>query len=424
MTLEVIPQFSSGVVSEPRSGRSYVDVNFSFDVSLDGNPATGVSLSRRSFVVRLQNPASLIDCAVQEALLRLDLSGFVLEMKVQVAFAGNVGGGGDLYRYRIIQMESHNRVALEQLIPLLMSGVLPQLDDLLRGQDAETPKSNSATTKPRVRKPLVMIANVLSFGILIGLPAAVGMSYYASMTTIESTRATLTTQQFDLVSPSDGLIVDVLAHHGEVVRRDQPLVTIRNTDIDASIAASTARISYLDATLNDAVDRNSPQTHDPQIVLSGLGTGPTNDKEVQRARDYEFALLSANLARRAGLQILSPCDCMVIWSSNPGGGAKSGDRVITLARTDANDIAVSALVPLSRALDVHAGQRASIRIPGSMTKWGATVQSVHQNVGRPPQAGADAGMLDSGDQVAVVLRPDDALDLALLGSPLQVAIHR
>jgi hypothetical protein len=408
---EIVP---SGVVSEARAARDYVDLHFPFEARIGGIACEGVAFSRRSVTLREPAGAPPLPSGPQPAVLRFRLSGFVLELEFLAEPATGAPVPAGLRRYRIARIGPQNQTALARLIRFLMTGVVPGPEDIAAEEDDETPLAAvPPTAPPPLRRGWLVLSLAASLAVIAAALVGGSLLVHRELTTLHSDRAVLTAPRIDLVSAVSGRVAQVAAAPGGTIARDQAAVTMTNAEIAADLASGTARVAYYDAILADAA-RGAGQGQ-------GRAAAP-EDPALRRERDYAMALLLASRQRATSLQVFSPCTCLVLWAADAGQPVRPGDRLMTLVRTG-DALTVEVQVPVRDALGLRAGRKADLVPPGPGRPFRATLRAILSGPPDGPVAGRPATRAD-GTMATLVFIPDTAPELSLLGVPLKAEIQR
>lgn len=395
------------VVHEARNSRDYVDLRFPFMARIGNIDYEGITFSRNSIVVQVGDFARPVE--ELPALLRLRMSGFTLELEF-VAICKSVAEGKA--RFKIARIDPSNQAVLARLIRMLMIGIVPSVDDLALPEDEETPLVQSAKHDDP-RWPLAAAAFMCIALLFAG--AYFGMhTLYGRIMTVQSDQAVLVARQIDLTSTVGGIVAQIAVGPDGQVIRDNRIVMLNNSDIEAELSASEARLAYFNARLfdghsNTAFDEAMDYSvSDPQI----------EERTLRRERDYAAALLQAARLRATALSIYSPCDCFVLWSLEPGMVVTPGDRLMTLFRPE-DKLTVEVKVPVAEAFKLEPGLRATLAYPGIPEQFGATLTEVRLV---SPESRGD--FRSTARFATLILTPDVPPDPARLGVALRAVIYR
>lgn len=395
------------VALEARSSRDYVELCFPFIARIDGIDCEGLKLSRNSIVVKVENPPQ--PSAETPVILRLRLSGFALELEF---FAICSGIEGEIARFRISRIDPSNQAVLVRLIRMLMIGIVPNVDDLALPEDEETPLIEPGM-KNGARWPLATVA-FLCMAIVMSGAFLGATTVYDRLMTVKSDKAVLVAQQVDLTSTVRGEVVQVVVGPDGRVGRDDRVAALKNTDIEADLNASEARFAYLSERLSDI---QSKRAYDDTTDRSSSDI-PTDERNLRRERDYAAALLQTARLRATALSIYAPCDCVVLWSVEPGAVVTPGERLMTLMRPE-DKLTVEVKVPVDEAFKLEPGLRATFAYPGKLEGFDATLTEV-----RLISPEAQGAYRSSAQFATLILTPDVPPDPSRLGQTVRAKIYR
>lgn len=395
------------VALEARSSRDYVELRFPFTARIDGIDCEGLKFSRTSIVVKVESPPQ--PSTETPVILRLRLSGFMLELEFFAIFSGIEG---EIARFRINRIDPSNQAVLVRLIRMLMIGIIPNVDDLALPEDEETPliQTRKKNDSPW---PLAAVA-ILCMAILISGAFLGTTTVYDRLMTVKSDQAVLVAQHIDLTSTVRGEVLQVFIGPDGRVGRDDLVAALANTDIEADLTASEARFAYFSELLSDI---QSKRAHDDTTDRSTPDT-PSEERDLRRERDYAAALLESARLRATGLSIYAPCDCVVLWSVEPGAVVTEGERLMTLMRPE-DKLTVEVKVPVDEAFKLEPGLRATFAYPGKLEGFDATLSEV-----RLISPEAQGAYRSSVQFATLILTPDVPPDPSKLGQTVRAKIYR
>jgi hypothetical protein len=395
------------IIHEARSSRDYVDLHFPFTARIGNIDYEGITFSRNSLIV--QPAATVKPLGELPAILRLRLSGFVLELEFVVVCANVTEGRA---RFQIARIDPSNQAVLARLIRMLMIGIIPNVDDLALPEDEETPLFAS-TGNDGPRWPLAAAA-FLCIVILLAGSYFGGQALYYRLMTVQSEQAVLVAPQISLTSTISGKVAQIAVERDGQVDRDDLIVALTNADIEAELAAAEARLDYFNARLAD----EHPSTASAEIVDYAVSEPQHDERTLRRERDYATALFQASRLRATALRIYAPCDCISIWSLEPGMMVVPGDRLMTLLRREHN-LTVEVKVPLAEAFKLEPGLRATLAYPGITERFGATLTEV-----RLVSPDSKEEYRSAARFATLVLTPDVPADPSRLGESLRAVVYR
>jgi multidrug resistance efflux pump len=374
---------------------------------IDGIDCQGLKLSRNSIVVKVENPPRPL--AETPVILRLRLSGFALELEF---FAICSGIEGEIARFRINRIDPSNQAVLVRLIRLLMIGIVPNVDDLVLPEDEETPLIHPVMdngARWRLTAVAFLCMAILMIGAYFGT-----QTIYDGLMTVQSDQAVLVVQHIDLTSTVRGEVAQVAVGPDGQVGRDDRVVVLTNADIEAELSASKARFAYFNADLSDMQSKRALDEDKDNSVSDPR----TDERNLRRERDYAAALLQAARLRATALSIYAPCDCVVLWSVEPGVVVTAGDRLMTLMRPE-DKLTVEVKVPVDEAFKLEPGLRATVAYPGMLEGFDATLTEV-----RLISPEDQSEYSPSARFATLVLTPDVPPDPSRLGETLRAIIYR
>ncbi len=423
----------AGVVREARDHRDFVEVPASFTVASKGRVYDGVRLSRRHFVVRASSPdgviretaAMLVRDGEQVPLVaRVNLSGFVLELEMKATRSFILGKDGGLWRFDVEEIDRRNEAALSQVVRLLLRGIYPTVDDFAPPSDPETALA-SANRKPDRRPSRRSVLAIGAAGVAaLALVGYLGFAAYSQIWTARSTLAAVTAPRIDVFSPAAGVVRDAGGLARKSVFRDQPLVFVEASDLEADLQNGKAKLAYLNAMLSDAAafDDSLRGTMAP-VSFEGFEPAATKNPVVtSHARNLELGVIKSLETRKAALKLYAPCDCAVAWAADPGTTVKAGDRVMTLVKASPDDLRVEAFFDVAEAARLKAGQKAYVEDHGSSQTWRATVERVSLDPGDSNRIGLPQATRRDPGLATVILKLDDTPGAERIGSLLNVVI--
>jgi len=254
-----------GVVDEPRDGRTYSEVVLPFVARSDNFILQGTKFSIGGFEL-LQEGTDVIngDQVVldhkafalkdQPFQLRINLSGFVLELSIRAGFVGTEGEGEDRrLLFAITEISAREEQALRRVIRAYLNGQIANADDVMRAMDDPTgtgkapakpaPAPSGTNWKPRIIAGLASAVCAIILGISL-------ISIYDRYMIIESSFASITAPKVDILSPGMGRLDLATGPAGHRVKRDDDLFVVQNAELQAELELARARVTFLEASRN------------------------------------------------------------------------------------------------------------------------------------------------------------------------------
>jgi multidrug resistance efflux pump len=424
-----------GVVLEARDQRDFVEVSADFKVIWKGRTYDGLRLSRRHLVVRMLAGEGVGGDAVVRALredepapvlVRIRLSGFVLELEMTATRRLVHGSAVASWRFDLTDIDRRNESALNQVVRTLLRGVYPTVEEFAWPSDPETALAAAVGGEAR-RSPLRTFAVAAAAGAtILALLLYAGFAVFSDFRTVRTTLAAVTAPQIDLFSPATGIVQDAASPAGTKVARDQLLMSVSSTDIEAELQTRKVRLRYFEAMMNDGdaftretiVGEASASAQDVDLLPA------LKPSAARYARDLELGVIKSLETKKAALNVYSPCGCVVAWAVEPGVSVKAGDRLLTLVKDGPEDRRIEALVDVAGALEIRPGQKALVENPGSGLQSLATVERVVLDAGEPDRMGLPQGLRRDPRYAVVILDAGEPGRGIPIGSPLNVVIRK
>ncbi len=431
-----------GVVDEPRDGRTYSEVVLPFVARSDNFVLQGTKFSIGGFellhegtdvitgdqVVLDHKAFALNDQPFQ---LRINLSGFVLELAIRAGFVGMEGEGADQrLLFAITDISPREEQALRRVIRAYLNGQIANADDVMRAMDDPT-GTGKAPAKPAevvVRsnwKPR-MIAGFAS--VLCALILTVSLiSIYDKYMIIESSFASVTAPKVDILSPGMGRLELAVGQAGDTVSRDDPLFALRAAKIEADLDLSRARLAFLEASRDRRGliinPRDVSALDEPQIkAVQSLGPDAASIELLEDEISLEIGRMKALELRLAALSQFAPCDCVVSWVQEDGAWLIEGDPLMTLAKTGPDHLRVEALIPLKDAKNFTNGQSAFVRLAGTQRLIPATIETILLDGQTRPRIGFPTWLRKDHSLGSVTFVVQEPLPPSTIGVPADVFV--
>jgi hypothetical protein len=423
---------------------------------------------------------------VTPVLLRVVLHGFVFELKLRAKLASrNRRSSEHTMTFTFHDLSPAHREALRKIIRSYHAGLVASPAELLEEADEPTFGAASATTAApqtvadRQRR---LWRNGISLGasalVILASVLYVASSLYDHFVYLPAQYATVTAPRIDLRAPEMGQLKSRVDKVGEQVARDAPLFTISADALDAELIETAARIEALadDPASTPAVMDTLPlQTggtffpaqqitslsgQNSATILSDLtgaaympdtqandmgndadgstgaltGAVPdtaattTTDSAETRSDKAALSLLEGRQRaldlRKASLSAFAPCDCSVRWFQEDGAWVVPGDVVMTLARTSPAVLRIEALVKVSDATKMSAGQSAVITPKNGGKPFEARIERVTLDPESQPRVGFPDRLRKEDTLASVLLTTDQPLSDADIGQPFDVVMRR
>ena len=432
-----------GVVDEPRDGRTYSEVVLPFVARTDGFLLQGTKFSIGGFellregtdvingdqVVLDHRAFALRDQPFQ---LRINLSGFVLELAIRASFVGTEGEGEDQrLLFAITEISAREEQALRRIIRAYLGGQIANADDVMRAMDDPTGTGKKPAAKPTPNAPPSnwkprMIAGFAS--VICALILTVSLiSLYDRFMITRSAFASVTAPKLDILSPGVGRIELLSGGAGDLVARDDPLFVVRNAELEGAIELSRAKLAFLEASKDRALKignvRDISALDEPQIeAVQELGPDARSIELLEDEISLEAGRLSALELRAAGLTQHAPCECIISWSVEHGAWQPEGELLMTLAKTGQDDLRVEALIHLDFAKNMYVGQPAFVRLAGEKRLVPAVIESIMLDGQMRPRSGFPLWLRKDHSLGSVTFYVEEPLDPTMIGVPTDVFV--
>lgn len=428
------------VQHERRDERGYIRVTLPFrvdladsDTELNGNDVSLGGFSARS--ARRFEPGEQIAASL---LMMAGATELIVPLKAECLRASPAENGqGYDSSFEIIEIEPQHRELLRQIIRSALSGRSPNIEGLLAGEDAQTPhKRKAAKPLPPARPPKPMGRYILLF-VAIGLLVLVGAATaYRNFMLIEPSFAAVTAPRIDVRAPGPGILGEHELMAGDRVERDQLLTNVVNTDLESDLILAEAALDYNNRLIENLREHLNGGMQEVSLANSAQpGSGDTMTfesvspeiaqariEQFETVRDYENSRIAALEARMASNDIYSPCDCLVAWALSSADGVyiNESERIMTLIRTDEDDVLVEALVHMNDISRIEPNQQAYVTPANANQPIRARVRNVALDVERQPRAGFPSWVRQQQNVASVLLVPEEPLPAESVGQPVDV----
>ncbi|GGX95216.1 hypothetical protein GCM10007160_23460 [Litchfieldella qijiaojingensis] len=430
------------LLHERRDERRHVRISPPFHVKFaDGSVLTGADFSLGGFAVYAESSLAP-DTPVSVSLL-LDAGGAELNVPLDarcVRSAPTDDGRAVKIAFQITSIEVPQREVLRRVIRAYLSGHHASIENLVGSEDPQTPrKRNTASRQPtptsRPPKPWGRYAALFTAAGILALVAAA--TIYRNFMLIEPSFAAVTAPRIDIRAPGSGILEKHDLEAGDWVERDQYLTSVTNSDLESELilaqaslrynsqlienlqqsleTGGTEQVSLVNSTQPASGDTVSFETASPEIAQARI-------EQFETARDYESSRITALEARMAMNDITSPCNCLVAWalSSADGTYINESERIMTLIRTEEDDVLVEALVHMSDIARIEPDQIAYIALPYASEPIQAQVRNVALDIERQPRAGFPRWVRQQENVASVLLEPETPLPAESVGQPVDV----
>lgn len=424
---------------ERRDERGYIRVTLPFrvdladsDTELSGNDVSLGGFSARN--PRGFEPGERISASL---LMMAGATELIVPLQAECLRSRPAGSGGYDTSFEIVEIEPQHRELLRQIIRSALSGRTPNVEGLISGEDPQTPRKRQASKPlPPARPPKPMGRYILLF-VAIGLLVLVGAATaYRNFMLIEPSFAAVTAPRIDIRAPGPGILGEHELTAGDQVERDQLLTNVINSELESDLILAEAALDYNNRLIENLREHLEGGMQEVSLANSAQpASGDTMtfesvSPEIARARveqfetvrDYESSRIAALEARMASNDIYSPCDCLVAWALSSADGVyiNESERIMTLIRTDEDDVLVEALVHMNDISRIEPNQQAYVTLANANQPIRARVRNVALDVERQPRAGFPSWVRQQQNVASVLLVPEEPLPAESVGQPVDV----
>ena len=412
----------AGLASERRSERQFVRAQLPMEVEHRGAAYPGFDISLTGFSC-IGSPA-IDDDVVDDFAIHLLFHGYRLTIKVSASRVRQIETE-KLNGFRIVKIDDAQAEVLRKVLRAHLGGQLITLDGVLTPADSQTARQAAASRRDNINSKLTGLAlwrrRIWYLAIATATCALIlvlAASLFQRFAVVHSAFATVTAPKLDIGAPSEGEI----AAHGispyDRVARDQLLVQIQDRQLDAELELVRQRLATtrrLLGSVNRELDFTSLTTFFdlPPVV-------PEPKVALEAAAGLEQARLNALELRARANHLYAPCACTVLWTVLAGEWVDKGDLLVTLIRTESDDLMIEALVPLRSIDRIQPDQVAFIALPDDMQLIEARVERITLDPLRRPRAGLPDWIRQDQGLASVLLRPGRPFSSNLIGRPLEV----
>ncbi len=425
---------------ERRDERGYIRVTLPFRVALDDDETTlaGHDVSLGGFSAHSERRYEPGDRISASLLMMAGATELIVPLRAEClrSSASTAGRGYDI-SFEIVEIEPQHRELLRQIIRSALSGRSPNIEGLMAGEDPQTPRKRKATKpQPPTRPPRPMGRYILLF-VAIGVLVLVGAATaYRNFMLIEPSFAAVTAPRIDIRAPGPGLLGEHELTAGDRVERDQFLTKVVNSDLESDLILAEAALDYNERLIDNL--RENIEGGAQRVSLANSAQPASGDTmtfesvspeiaqaridQFETVRDYESSRIAALEARMASNDIYSPCDCLVAWALSSADGVyiNESERIMTLIRTDEDDVLVEALVHMSDISRIEPNQQAYVTLANASQPIRARVRNVALDVERQPRAGFPSWVRQQQNVASVLLVPEEPLPAESVGQPVDV----
>ncbi|MGI9450768.1 MAG: HlyD family efflux transporter periplasmic adaptor subunit [Geminicoccaceae bacterium] len=412
----------AGLASERRSERQFVRAQLPMEVEHRGATYPGFDVSLTGFSC-IGSPA-IDDDVVDDFTIHLLFHGYRLTINVSASRVRQIETE-KLNGFRIVKIDDAQAEVLRKVLRAHLSGQLITLDGVLTAADSQTARQAAPSRLDNANVKLTGLAlwrrRIWYMAIATATSALIlvlAASLFQRFAVVYSAFATVTAPKLDIGAPSDG---EVRAHGiapYDRVERDQLLVQIRDRHLDAELELARQRLATtrrLLGSVSRELDFTSLTTFfDLPPVM------PERKVALEAAAGLEQARLNALELRARANHLYAPCACTVLWTASAGEWVDKGDLLVTLIRTESDDLLIEALVPLRSIDRIQPDQVAFIALPDDPELIEARVEHVTMDPLRRPRAGLPAWLRQDKGLASVLLRPGRPFSDDLIGRPLEV----
>ena len=394
-----------GLEIDRRPAAAPIELSLNFDVISRVGTFQGVRLSHRHLVVASSTPAiHQLGGAVK---LRVALAGYdlVLPLGIDLDAAQAMRPGEHLFR--ITELDQRSADMLAQLIRVGMTGWLPDVEDLARGWDEETPVKSAPAQKVSIRWRSWLIAALAALALGSGI-AAIAQRLIADATTVTADIAAVTAPRIDIASAEYGTVSSDIVGIGTKLVPGQLVARIQSDALDADLLVEISTLSEAERV---EVEKLMTSQKEGEVTWQDIPAGFT------AAQGRALALERRQLA----LNFYSSCTCSVVWSAKPGSAVSPGTLLLSLASTEPDQVRIEARVSPQDALALHPGTRAEVAVPSQGRSYEAVVEAVTYGAAPIPKFGLP---VEAGSRATIVLKPLDPSEPLAPGTPVSVVLSK
>ncbi|WP_336269856.1 HlyD family secretion protein [Vreelandella arctica] len=424
---------------ERRDERGYIRVATPFrvtladsDTELDGNDVSLGGFSAQS--ESAFEPGERVSASLIMAAGNFDV---IVAVKAECLDSiPRARGNGYDVRFKINEIDPQHHESLRQIIRSGLSGRSPNIEGQMASEDPQTPRKRQATNPAPTRPPKPIGRYILLFlaiGLLVLVSAATA---YRNFVLIEPSFAAVTAPRIDIRAPSPGILGEHGLTAGDQVERDQLLTNVINSELEADLILAEAALSYNERLINNL--RGYLEDDTQEISLASSAQPASGDlttfetvspaiaearvEQFEEVRDFENSRIAALEELQASNEIYSPCDCRVAWALSSAARVyiNESERIMTLVRTDEDDVMVEALVHMDDISRIEPHQQAYVTLANATQPIRAQVRNVALDVEPQPRAGFPSWVRQQQNVASVLLSPEEPLPPGSIGQPVDV----
>lgn len=394
-----------GLEIDRRPASAPIELALSFDVVSRVGTFQGVRLSHRHLVVASSIPAiHQLGGAVK---LRVALAGYdlVLPVDIELDTAQTLRSGEHLFR--ITELDQRSADMLAQLIRVGMTGWLPDVADLARGWDEETPVKTAQPQKSSVRLGSWFIAALAAIALGSGI-AAIGQRLFLDATTTTADIAAVTAPRIDIASAEYGTVSSEVAPIGSSLTPGQLAVRVKSDALDADLLVEISTLT-------------EPERVEVEKLMTSQKEGDVTWQDIPAGFTAAQGRALALERRQMALTFYSSCTCTVVWSAKPGAAVAPGALLMSLASSEPDQVRIEARVSPGDALALHPGTTAQVTVPNQGRSYPAVVEAITYGAAPIPKFGLP---IEAGNRATIVLRPLDPSEPLVPGTPVSVVLSK
>lgn len=214
------------------------------------------------------------------------------------------------------------------------------------------------------KRPLLIAGSIITIGVLL----------FPTRLSVLATGTVAPKDPAQINAPMEGVIKSFAVKPGQVVKKDELLVTMDKTDLQANEEVLEKEFSLTQAKLRTAINEayNKKETEaDIPILQSQLA--------IDKAKiDYTKSLITK-------ADIVSPIDGIVIFDSKEdwvGQPVKTGEQILLVA--DPSSVEVKIMLPIANAIKIDEGSVGEFFVYGQLTSMDIKVKTLGYNAKLTP----------------------------------------
>lgn len=426
---EAAPEERIPLRHEMRNERFHVRVALPFVAVIDGRRYSGHDISVSGFSTVKTPPLDPGETTSCDLYIRCN--GFRAAIPASARMLGQRGDGRG-GRFELTEIGGPEASILRRLIRAHLAGTHLTLEQLSAKEDPQTVRERvKRTVRPPNPAPSLLRFGTTLVAIAV-LLAVLGAALYERLFIIEPDFAAVTAPEIRIYAPTDGELAPHDFDPGDLVRRDEVLVTVHDPEAEAQLVLARATLSYSERMLENM--RESLNAGRSATVVSGGSDGEpvltklsplelrARIKELESSYGFAKAKLRALEARSAAGVVYMPCDCIVhtIRSGTGGYWVQKGALIAQVIKNGAEDVNVEALVHLGEISAIEPNERAEVVMPTTGETHTARVTSIQLEPQNIERAGFPDWARQDMSHGSVILSMEDPLPPSLVGHPVEV----